>query len=226
MPKQLTFLNQEELLRDQKFTDPKSLIDFALPQLKPERLEKILRVIRNRIYHVHFGFEDIYDEGNQFAALRSFEGLGFFSAHFINNRNHLKKSSGRTDSGSTKWIHLNQWDSTTTFITSLKEKGFKVYGTHLSRSRPLAEIDFSEPSVVIMGNEHRGLSPEAESLCDGLVHIPMYGFVESFNISVATALILNFIRGQVSHETQPLSEAELDLVKTLYLTRSLESLKK
>ena len=73
----------------------------------------------------------------------------------------------------------------------LPRSGCTVVGTSLDGSKDYREADYATRPVVIMGgNERAGISKEQIALCDELVRIPMTGYVESLNLSVATALVL------------------------------------
>ena len=82
----------------------------------------------------------------------------------------------------------------------------------------LDEIDWNEKTVLLFGNEHAGVSEEAKELADQRLMIPMYGFVESFNISVAAAMALKHAcdsreksrggkRGDLTEEQQNILQA-------------------
>ena len=71
---------------------------------------------------------------------------------------------------------------------SLHSMGYKIYATDLDATTTIDEIDLSQKIAIVMGNEHEGISPYAREHADGRVMLPMYGFAQSFNISVAAAL--------------------------------------
>jgi len=73
----------------------------------------------------------------------------------------------------------------------LPKSGCVVVGTSPAGDRDYREVDYaSKPVVLLMGSERVGLSAEQTALCDALVRIPMAGYVESLNLSVAAALVL------------------------------------
>ena len=75
---------------------------------------------------------------------------------------------------------------------ALKAGGHQILATSCTpESKPLGAYDFTKPTAVIMGNEHSGVPAELNSLVDGEVYIPMYGMIQSFNVSVAAAVILS-----------------------------------
>jgi tRNA (guanosine-2'-O-)-methyltransferase len=76
-------------------------------------------------------------------------------------------------------------------MAALREEGMRVYSTSCSAlSRPVGDLDLTRPTAFILGNEHRGVDAELAPGVDGEVHIPMYGMIQSFNVSVAAAILL------------------------------------
>jgi len=61
------------------------------------------------------------------------------------------------------------------------------------------EIDFTRPTLILLGNEGAGLSPQLATLADETVKIPLFGGVESLNVAIATAVILYEARRQLSY---------------------------
>ncbi len=74
-------------------------------------------------------------------------------------------------------------------ILSLKKKGYKIIGTRMENAVLYTEECLTEPTVVIMGNEANGISEKLLNICDSFIKIPIYGKIESLNVSVATSII-------------------------------------
>ena len=73
----------------------------------------------------------------------------------------------------------------------LPRSGCVVIGTSPDGDKDYREADYTSKPVVIMGgNERTGISKEQTALCDELIRVPMAGYVESLNLSVATGLVL------------------------------------
>ena len=99
-----------------------------------------------------------------------------------------KKSSA----SARKWVESVRHRSAEELYAALKAGGHQILATSCSpESKPLGAYDFTKPTAVIMGNEHSGVPAELSPLVDGEVYIPMYGMIQSFNVSVAAALILS-----------------------------------
>jgi tRNA (guanosine-2'-O-)-methyltransferase len=112
-------------------------------------------------------------------------------------------------------------------VESLKAEGKQIVATHLSTdSKPISEIDFTKPTALVLGNEKDGISPEMASLADHRVVLPMNGFVQSYNISVAGALSFYHIyqdrlRRQGRHGD--LTAEQQDILRALYSLRTMDS---
>jgi tRNA (guanosine-2'-O-)-methyltransferase len=98
-----------------------------------------------------------------------------------------KKISQNAD----KWLDVRRWTSTRDCLGHLKGEGYRLYATHLGQdSVGLADLSFAPRVALVFGNEHRGVSDEAAAMADANFTIPMLGFVQSFNVSVAAAITL------------------------------------
>lgn len=159
------------------------------PKIRRRRRERIAEVIAGRTAAVAVVLEDLYDRGNISAVLRTAEGLGFLSVHII-RRSKKFRQADRVTRGAEKWLAIRKPKSTAASLTDLKQRGFKIVATHFEDAQPIDDFDFSEPTAVIFGNEHAGVSEEALKSADARMVVPMTGFTRSFNISVAAALTL------------------------------------
>ncbi|HEX6224182.1 MAG TPA: TrmH family RNA methyltransferase, partial [Chryseolinea sp.] len=123
--------------------------------------------------------------------------------------------------GSNKWIDIihhrsKSQNNTEAVFRQLKDSGYKIIVTDPEKDCiPVEDINVEEKVALVFGNELRGISKEASSLCDQKVRIPMFGFTESLNISVSVAICLNSIVTKL-RSTQAfvgLSEEEKDVLK-------------
>lgn len=203
-----------------------AVLDHVWPLLTEDRRKKIEKVVQGRCFSNVVVLENIYDRGNISAVMRSAEALGFSRMHLIELGEKFKESQ-RTTAGADKWIETKKWKSTRDCIHQLKSEGKQIIVTHLdSTSKPISEIDFSKPSALVLGNEKDGVSAEMIAAADHRVVIPMEGFVQSYNISVAGALC--FYQMYLSRQARlgksgDLSPQEQDILKAVYATRTLDS---
>jgi tRNA (guanosine-2'-O-)-methyltransferase len=171
------------------------ILDLLSEYLTEQRKEKMAQVIDDRTYHVTPVLDGVYDLGNVNAVMRTSEALGFQSLHVIQTESKFRVAN-RIAKGTDKWLDVKKWKTHAECLQFLKEKGYRIYATHVDeKATPLAELDFiSRPVALVFGNEGEGVSKEILETADERCYIPMAGFVESFNISVAAALSLYHIR--------------------------------
>jgi 23S rRNA (guanosine2251-2'-O)-methyltransferase len=88
-------------------------------------------------------------------------------------------------------------------IEKLKKSGFWIVGTSSHSDTPYYKYDFSYKTAIIVGNEHKGISPLLKKKSDHMIFIPQANDVESLNVSAATAVILFEALRQKSQSTFP-----------------------
>lgn len=157
------------------------------------RWNKIQQVVAGRSFDVGVLMEDIYDKGNINAVFRSAEAFGFTPFYILDYDNSKKKLANRVSQGADKWLDITKFFCLKTCLIHLKSQSYKIYGASLKAAKPIEQVDFSVPHIIVMGNEHKGLSTKMEEQVDLNFKIPMQGFSQSFNISVAAAISLSYI---------------------------------
>ncbi|WII73355.1 RNA methyltransferase [Bdellovibrio sp. 22V] len=196
------------------------------PLLTDERRQKIERVVALRNFDTAVVLEGIYDRGNISAVMRSAEGLGFGNFHVIETQEKFKEAN-RVTQGADKWVEVQKWKKTADCVQTLKKQGYKICVTHLdAKSKPLHEIDFSGKVALVLGNEKDGVTPEMIAAADETIIIPMSGFVQSFNISVAGALSLYHIsqdRMKRLGSNASLNDEEQAILRAHYYMRTQDS---
>ncbi|GAB4818225.1 hypothetical protein N2152v2_005271 [Parachlorella kessleri] len=197
------------------------LAELITPLLGDERLDRFDSVIGNRTFNVLPIVEGLYDMGNLAAIVRSADALGFGAVHSIKNDRY--KQSKRASGGAEKWLDVKLWDSTQECLTAAREMGYQILATHLSpTAKDITEVDWTRPTAFVLGNEKEGVSEAALAMADAHVVVPMVGFVESFNVSVAASLILYQARAtrlQKLGSHGDLSEEERRILRTLMMLR-------
>jgi tRNA (guanosine-2'-O-)-methyltransferase len=199
----------------------KDVLQNIWPLLTTDRQNKISTVVAKRNFNCSVLLENIYDRGNMSAVIRSAEAFGLTLFNSVEPNNKVKQSQ-RTTAGADKWIELARWKNTSECISAIKNQGRKIYVTHLSPdSKSIYDIDWSTPCTIAFGNEKEGASKELIQAADDCVIIPMKGFVQSFNISVAAALCFQVIsQGSAGIF---LDSKEQDILKAYYATKTLDS---
>ena len=134
--------------------------------------------------------EHVEKPHNLSAILRSCDAVGALEAHIVSLQGR-PRTFNSTAQGSQKWVPLNDHPDIETAIGSLKNRGFRIYGTHLGvEAKDYRDCDFTGPTAFVLGAEKWGLTDRARDLMDEALFIPMRGMVQSLNVSVATATLL------------------------------------
>ncbi len=202
------------------------LIQFLSQFATEHKLALMEQVLSNRTRYITVVLEDLYQSQNASAIVRTCECLGIQDVHVIEqsakygtNKKVLKGSQYWVDIVKHKIKHRAEGVSETMDV--LRSEGYRVLVTSVDPgSTSIHEIDITQGKVaIVMGNELRGTSTEAVQHADGLVHIPMVGFTESFNVSVSAAICLSAMRNKLT-ETDlnwQLSEIEKDDLRLKWL---------
>ncbi len=156
----------------------------------PRRFKRIKSVLNRRIQDLTVLVEGVSKPHNLSAILRTCDAAGVFEANFICNNNEVKTFNS-TAQGSQKWVKLNNYSSSIDAAKKLKKKGFKLFGTTLNKkSIDYRKLDFTQNTCFILGAEKWGLSDDLLAEVDECIYIPMYGMVQSLNVSVAASILL------------------------------------
>jgi len=196
------------------------LFEYMFSFLTEERKHKFLSIVGERTRHVTLVLEDLYQTHNASAILRSCDCFGIQDIHIIENTNEYKLNK-EIDMGSTKWLHVHKYsektNNTSDCISHLRSKGYAVYATSPhTKSSTIADIPLETKSAFIFGTELTGLTKEALELADGHIHIPMYGFTESYNISVSAALLMAEVSKRLRNENIDFRLTKKEKVELMY----------
>lgn len=179
------------------------------------RKEKIINAAKNRQFSLHLVLENIHDPHNVSAIFRSCDAVGVPSVSLIYNYEKFPKIGKKSSASAFKWVEKEKYKTVEDCFNTLRKKNFKIYTTAITNDAvSLYDLDFSEKCAVVLGNEHRGVSDDSIKLADKCFTIPMYGFVQSLNVSVAAAVILyeaqrqRLLKGK--YEKSELNENELN----------------
>lgn len=201
--------------------DPTQLIQRLTPFVRPERMSKIDRVLSARTDSHCLILEGIYDQGNICAVLRTAEALGFQRIHIIETAEHFKRAN-RVSQGADKWLDIYRWKSIEECVEAVKKQGYLIAATHLGElAEPISRFNFAQNrTAIVFGNERDGVSPRMLELADRQMVLPMLGFTQSFNISVAAALALGHVTA-TPNACQPLSLERTMELKARFLLGSI-----
>jgi tRNA (guanosine-2'-O-)-methyltransferase len=161
--------------------------DFLLP----ERKARIDEVVSRRTRTLVVVMEAFCDPQNVNAVLRTCDSFGVQEVHVVEGPMKGWDRNKKISQNADKWLDVTRWTSTRECLSALKERGFAVFVTWLGEGTVgLSDLDFAGPVALVFGNESRGVSDEALALADARYAIPMRGFSQSLNVSVAAAVSL------------------------------------
>jgi tRNA (guanosine-2'-O-)-methyltransferase len=207
----------------------KSLIDYLSELMTAERWQLMNKTIADRTKYLTVVLEDIYQPHNASAVLRTCDCFGIQDVHIIENKN---KYSVNPDValGASKWLSLKKYNeqenNTVACINALKEKGYRIVATtpHTDDVN-LEDFDLHKgKTALLFGSEQPGLSEIALKHADEFLKIPMYGFTESFNISVSASIILHHLRLRLNQSDidWKLSKQENEEISLNWLKQSIK----
>lgn len=184
------------------------VIEALSPVVTAERLERLQEVVDGRTDDVTIVLERIADPHNSSAVLRSAEAFGVQHVHAIVGEHGFRASHG-VSKGTQRWLDVTRYESADACAARLKEEGRKIYVAAMDGETTPDELCEVPRLAVVFGNEHRGVSPEMRALADGAFSIPMRGFVESLNVSVAAAITLETLTRTGRARLRPAQRREL-----------------
>jgi len=185
--------------------------------LTEKRLNKFKAVAKARQHTLHLVLENVHDPHNVSAVLRTCDAAGIPAVSLLYYLEKFPRIGKKSSASAVKWIEKEKFTDIKLCYDSLREKGFKIYATSLTEgSINLYDLNFTDKCAVVLGNEHRGVSDEAADLADEKMYIPMFGMVQSLNISVAAAVIIyEALRQRLAkglYDESTLSKKELELL--------------
>lgn len=178
------------------------LISYLEGFVTEERAALFNRIVEQRTRYITVVLEDIYQSQNASAVLRTCDCCGLQDVHIIENTNEYTINPD-VALGSDKWLDMYRYsdseDNTLAAYNKLREQGYRIVATSPHKDDVmLDDFDISTgKAAFVFGTERRGLSDTAINNADEYVKIPMYGFTESYNISVSAAIVLSNITSKL-----------------------------
>jgi tRNA (guanosine-2'-O-)-methyltransferase len=166
--------------------------------ITPNKVNMFERIAPQRTKHIVVALENIQQDHNSSAIMRTMDCLGFQELHLIEKNNNYQFQRDIA-LGAARWLdvvqHQQEPEPVLDSIAHLRQKGYQIVATspHVKASTP-QNIDLSRPIALFFGAEKHGISEELSANADTFLHIPMHGFTESFNLSVSAALVLSALR--------------------------------
>lgn len=206
----------------------KKLLNYLENNLTDKRKALFKKVIDKRTNHFTVVLEDICQPHNASAVLRTCDIFGVQNVHIVENK-YINRVSKYVAKGSQKWISTTRYkedqNNTKTCFNALRKEGYQIIATSPhNNSCSLQDFDIHKKTAFVFGEETSGISDYVKENADGFLKIPMVGFTESLNISVAAAIILQDVSTKLRKSTLDwqLTKEEKEV---LYLNWIKESIK-
>ncbi len=205
------------------------LNQFLSEYITENRNILINKVLAERTKYITVVLENIYQPHNASAVIRSCDCFGVQDVHIIENDNEYNINP-KVVMGATKWITMHKYskaeNNTRAALQKLKSDGYRIVATtpH-TNDVELHDFDVTKgKAAFVFGTELTGISDIVREEADEFVRIPMYGFTESFNISVSAALVLQHLSHQIRKENVKwqLNEEDLQEIKYNWLKASIK----
>jgi|TARA_B100000085_G_C18447091_1_gene473221 tRNA (guanosine-2'-O-)-methyltransferase len=202
-----------------------------LEELVTNNRKKIIEsVLNKRTRFISVMLENIYQSHNINAVMRTCDNLGIQDIYSLKS-DKIKKSGKNVSLGAEKWLTVKtkpRNQKVNDYLSNIKRQEYKVIGTvpkNTNTTTEVSKIKFDKKIIVAFGNEEKGLSNELLKNCDEIISIPMYGFTESYNISVSCAIILSnmMFRLRETKKKIALNSTEKELLRLEWIKKSIKN---
>ena len=207
------------------------LLKYLQQYLTPQRYERLEEVLSFRTRHFTVVLEDVYQDRNEGAIMRSCDCFGIQDIHMVDSRS-IRKVTHAIARGAEKWITQYRYDEsdsdpTGKCLTQLREKGYRIVATTPHKKGvSIDQFCLDQSAAFVFGTEDTGISNRMIEEADEFVYIPMVGFTESFNVSVAAAMLLQDLTLKLRNSSIPwqLTEVEKNLLRLEWTKKSIKYL--
>jgi tRNA (guanosine-2'-O-)-methyltransferase len=194
----------------------------------PERIERVERVLAHRQADLRVVLEGVTIAHNASAVMRTCDAAGVLYLDLISPNPELLRLNEAISTRADKWIEIGVHAAPAACLAPLKESGFEIVATHLTReAAPYTEVDLARPVALVFGSESEGISDECLAFADRVVRIPMFGMVQSLNLSVSVAVMLyEALRQRAAKgysERSKLTAAESERLRKKWLNLSVQT---
>lgn len=219
----------EKTSRQLSFDQKQQLLGQLMGFVSEHKRNLFDEKIQFRTKYLTVVLEDIYQPHNASAVLRTCDCFGVQEVHIIENQNTYEVNPD-VALGSSKWLDLIKYndgaENTKTAYETLKQQGYRIVATTPHKNDVmLDDLPLDQKTALVFGTEMRGLTDWAIENADAWVKIPMYGFTESFNISVSAAIILHHLSEKIrrSNYRWNLNENEKIEILTSWAKNTIKS---
>ena len=158
-----------------------------------QRIARIDDILTRKQPLLQVMLDNVHSSQNLSTIIRSSDAVGVLDIYYASATNETLRIHKTITQGAHRWTHRHRVKEVdrVTFLKEKKKEGFQIVVTHLEeRAISFREVDYTKPTLLVMGNEREGVSAELIKEATHVIVIPMEGMVQSLNVSVATALLL------------------------------------
>ncbi len=202
---------------------PDVILERLSPYVNAQRQQRITDIINGRLNSIQLAIESPCDINNAFATIRTAEALGVSNVHIISPEASAATAKSITI-GALHWVTIHYYDTLLQFLKHLQTTSITLAGGVVDAHTPLHAVPIDTPLCIMIGNEQRGLSIEAQNACALHYKISMTGMSESMNLSVSAAISLydTTSRKRALLGTQgDLNQAEQNCMRASYYLNSV-----
>jgi tRNA (guanosine-2'-O-)-methyltransferase len=207
----------------------RDLIAYLSQFITPNKQQLMDDALAMRTRHIAVALEDVVKPFNAAAVMRSCDCFGVQDLYTIQNHKDYY-FSGNVTQGAQRWVTEHPYNdpsgnNAATCFATLRQQGYRIVATSLRPgSTPIHDLDISQPVALVFGTEQTGISDATHDEADEWAMIPMFGFTQSFNISVSVAICLYDLttRLHASDITWQLDEAEKLSLKIEWMKSRLQ----
>lgn len=164
---------------------------FMTREITEKRKNRIDAVTARRQPDLTLVMDNIWDPHNVSAVLRSCDAFGVNRVHLYYTTSQWPDLGKKSSASAKKWVERVRHTDPAAMVQGLRDGGYQILRTGFSETaRTVMDFDYTRPTAIILSNEHGGTAPELAELVPDEVYIPMQGMVQSFNVSVAAAIML------------------------------------
>jgi tRNA (guanosine-2'-O-)-methyltransferase len=156
-----------------------------------ERIARVTQVLSLRQPDLRIVLEEVTNTHNANAVLRTCDAAGVLHVDVIGSSEGPLPINKAITTRADKWVQFHFYPTTRECLMELRKEKYKIAATHLGEGSILyTELDYTQPLAIVFGNESQGISQNALDLADYRIKIPMFGMVQSLNLSVSVGIIL------------------------------------
>ncbi len=198
---------------------PEEVVRILADYLSDDRKRRIDEVISHRTQHLALAVDGVHDPHNTAAVIRTADAFGIQTVHIIEHDNRFL-SSRKITQGAHKWVDLGVFKTPADFGDAVRAQGKKMLVATAQSTTSVEDLDPNDPMVLIFGNEADGISAEMSALADGSFSIPMCGFSDSLNVSVAAAVTAFTLRQKHCSRLEPTAA---EILRARFYLRSVRA---